>query len=185
VVGPDLAITKTPDRTVADAGDIVTYTVVATAHDFGFTGPAFDVLLRDALPSGLVLVADSARLLSAPAGTPPITEDGNEVRLSIPELKPGETIRFSYQARLADTVGAGTVLTNTVALKADSFPGTPPPCPAEFQDPSAHSTSMQRPKCGWPRWASRRRLPRQIPASPRPRAPASIRPSSTSPSARS
>ncbi|MCZ8150019.1 MAG: hypothetical protein O9325_19465, partial [Roseomonas sp.] len=136
VVGPDLAITKTPDRTVADAGDIVTYTVVATARDVDFTAPAFDVLLRDALPSGLFLVAGSATLLSAPAGTPPIiTEDGNEVRLSIPELKPGETIRFTYQARLADTVGAGEVLTNTVALKADSFPGTPPLLPGGIPGP--------------------------------------------------
>jgi fimbrial isopeptide formation D2 family protein/uncharacterized repeat protein (TIGR01451 family) len=130
-VAPVVTITKTPSVSIADAGDVVTFTVVV-AQAGSASAPLYDLDVSDILPSGYALVAGSA---SATRGT--VSEpSANGVRLQLagaallPTDDPAtvgvdETrITLTYQASLLDAVRPGQVLTNTAAYTGASAPST-------------------------------------------------------------
>ena len=127
VVLPSFAPSKTADVEVVQGGDIVTYTVGLTSALSNFAGPAFDIVITDdLLPGALTLIAGSITLVTTPAGGASFTETGGVITVTAPVLLPGETIRFTYQARVEPTVGGGTQLPNTADFRGDSHPGIPP-----------------------------------------------------------
>ena len=103
----------------ADAGSVLGFTVTL-ARDPAATAPAFDVVLRDALPASLELDR-----LSVSASSAAVAVIGNEVVLSVPVwgLADPETITLSYRARVADRVRDGEAITNTVRGGYTSLPG--------------------------------------------------------------
>ncbi len=127
VVEPAFAATKTANAEVVQGGDIVTYTVTLAPRTSNFAGPAFDVVLTDdLLPGALTLIAGSIRPVTTPTGGATFSDAGGVVRVTLPVLLAGETLSFTYQARVADTVVAGAVLPNTVDVAGDSHPGNVP-----------------------------------------------------------
>ncbi|MCA3151474.1 MAG: isopeptide-forming domain-containing fimbrial protein [Rhodocyclaceae bacterium] len=129
IVEPIFDRTKAANVSIVERDDEVIYTVTMTnraASATSFSAPAFDMTIEDALlPPQLTLKAGSAFLLQGPAGAS-LTEVGGKVTVTSLEMLPGETIKFQYTAKVAADVVAGTNLVNTVTLKGDSYPGTPP-----------------------------------------------------------
>lgn len=118
VVGPDLVLAKTVDRTVVDAGDRVGFTVTVRQAP-GATAAAYDVVLTDALPAGFVL--DPASLVAS-AGT--VTAVGNTVTLRLDAFAlAAAPLTLSYQAIVADAVRDAELITNTARLVWDSAAG--------------------------------------------------------------
>ena len=126
VVDPDLAVTKTADSLLFDAGDTVTYTVVL-GHTARSTSAAFNTNLADLLPDGLRLVAGSVTV-SDPAAT---VTAGNRpsdssVGVFVPVLTLGSTVTVTYKAtvtgRPATTVLPGDSVRNTADAEGSSSP---------------------------------------------------------------
>uniref|UniRef100_UPI0038B9A8B6 DUF11 domain-containing protein n=1 Tax=Chloroflexus aggregans TaxID=152260 RepID=UPI0038B9A8B6 len=85
---PDLVLTKSVVPSVAQVGDAVVYTL--TLSNSGGV-PAFDVMVEDPLPPFL-------RLIEASASTGTVQTVGNQVRVTIPTLAPGETVTITIRA---------------------------------------------------------------------------------------
>lgn len=100
-VMPALFVTKQADRSTAELGDSIKYTV--QLHNRG-TADAPALAVEDTLPLGFKYIAGTAKLsrdgaepqtLEDPAGAP-----GPELRFALPgSLPPGETLSLSYRAR--------------------------------------------------------------------------------------
>ena len=128
VVEPHLAITKTVDKPVADAGDLLTYTITLTNKALGFDAPAFDIAVNDLLGQvgpNAQYVAGSARVT---AGSAAITSGNGagdaSLVLSTAQLDPGQSITVTLQARMTDTAISGQSILNTATATASSLPGT-------------------------------------------------------------
>jgi large repetitive protein len=130
IVEPIFDRTKAANVSIVERDDEVIYTVTMTnraASATSFSAPAFDMTIEDALlPPQLTLKAGSASLLQQPFAGASLTAVGGKVTVTSSVLLPGETIKFQYTAKVASDVVAGTNLVNTVTLKGDSYPGTPP-----------------------------------------------------------
>lgn len=129
VIEPKLKVTKTPSRTEAQAGDVVTYTIVV-AHNADSRADAHNVDLSDVIPAGLTYVPGS---LSNSAGVAPTTltppgsggNPGNTFTATFLSLPLGQTSTFTYQVKLDADVIAGAAFVNTVTEKWTSLPGSP------------------------------------------------------------
>lgn len=103
------------DRCAVTAGDRVTYTIrVRNTGD----GPAFDVVVSDLVPAGLVDVTMAA-------GNPGSVTDGwtladPDVRFSVPRIDPGEEITLVYSATI-DPAITGSVELSTDAEIVEAF----------------------------------------------------------------
>lgn len=97
-VAPALAIVKTGDRTQAEVGDSVRYTVTVRRTDGGgATLPALEVI--DTLPAGFRYIDGTAQVngvaVADPAGKP-----GPVLRFALGAMAPGSTLTLSYRVRL-------------------------------------------------------------------------------------
>lgn len=118
VVAPVLTVDKIASVGSGDGGDLVTYTVKIN-HAAGSTGPAYNLVLADDLPDGVVYVAGSA---ATNLGS--VSELNGIITLTLPaafRAADGE-ITLTYQVRLADAVTHGQVITNTAGLDYTSAP---------------------------------------------------------------
>jgi uncharacterized repeat protein (TIGR01451 family)/fimbrial isopeptide formation D2 family protein len=125
---PRLAIEKLADRSEADGGDVLTYTVRLRALDGSFAAPAYDLTLSDLLEDpNLVLIPGSVTT----AGVAATILEGNApgdavIRIGIDRLLIGETLTLTYQARVEDAVVAGSTADNTARFVGDTHPGLRP-----------------------------------------------------------
>ncbi|MFV9507596.1 MAG: beta strand repeat-containing protein, partial [Oscillochloridaceae bacterium umkhey_bin13] len=127
VLEPSLTISKLltePIPALADAGDVVTYTVtIANASGPNVT-TAFDLLLDDTLPVSVTLNAGSlATSGSAGASGLVPSVDGATARLNLSALEPGATATLTYSVTLRDVVTPGELITNTARVRYTSLPG--------------------------------------------------------------
>lgn len=91
VVPRDLSIVKTGDKSIAKAGDTITYTIVVSNNATG--GGAGNIVIEDPIPEGLLYVSASD------AGT----FDGSKVIWKIPLLKATESKTFTLVCKVPDT----------------------------------------------------------------------------------
>ncbi len=136
ILEPDISVEKTivrPDNTT-DAGDVVTYTLTLS-HTGGSNADGFNLDLTDLLPDGMELIGGSASIDTGspvfgldPLELSDVTLDtaNNQVLVSGFDLGLNQTVSISYQARVADDVVAGQVLTNQVDLDYRSLPDEDP-----------------------------------------------------------
>ncbi len=122
---PVVTIAVTPDGLAADAGDVVTFTVVV-ANTGGQS--AFDVALDNfAMPPGLVYVPGS---WTQTAGTPFTLDPAFDANIgagaapSANALAPGQTATFTFQATVPLLVSAGDAPAVTGTVRYSSLPGT-------------------------------------------------------------
>lgn len=128
IVAPDLTIDKSANRVLAGPGEVTTYTVtVANVGD----GPAYDVVLSDAIPAPLFGAGDTfdVQLDGAPLaagsdysiGAIGPTDVG--LTLNIP-ISVGSTLTVTYANTLAGGTPAGSALTDTATVESySSLPG--------------------------------------------------------------
>ena len=126
VVEPRLQITKAASDTTPDAGQTISYTLTIS-HTGSSTGIAYDVLLRDALPSGIT--ADTASILinGVAVGASPLVDSnsstGSLLALKFRQLALGDTITVTYSATVStNPATAGTTLENNARIFWDTDP---------------------------------------------------------------
>lgn len=117
IVEPILQVTKSADRSVADAGDTVTYTL-RVEHQGVSAADGFDLILSDTLPPELNAVANSAAVgadcPAAPDNGP--TLSGNTLSADWTTLAVGDYCDIEYQAVVDVTAITGDTLTNETLL---------------------------------------------------------------------
>ena len=111
----DLIVNKSADRTLADVGDFINYTV--TVENRG-RGPA-NVILNDTLPIGFRYVPGTSRTLLESIDDPEISDRSTLLTFPMGILQPGETISLDYAleigpgAPLGDAVNEAVVRDNS------------------------------------------------------------------------
>lgn len=132
ITEPGPEITKTANRTTADGGDVVGYTLRVTNPVIGgVTAPVFDLNVRDIFNDpDLSLVAGTVVLGGTAAGRAAVLlgngAGDQSIRIFIAALNPGETLTIAYQGRISDTVESGRAVLNTAIAQGDSAPGDVP-----------------------------------------------------------
>ena len=122
VVLPVLAVSVTPDRSTAQAGDTVTYTVVvANSSTNGSAVNAYDVALSDLIPAGLTYVAGS--LLATGTAPGSTTASGNSLSASYSTLALGASGTLTFQATVDSTTGPYQTLTDSATATDSTLPG--------------------------------------------------------------
>lgn len=129
LIEPTLTIDKSVDWDApADAGDVVTYTVIVR-HAPTSTIPAFNTLLTDTAPAGLtnINVITSAIVVTATGVSTPLVPF-TDTHLQVPAnpsgvtLLPGEELRLVYTAEIADDAMPRTIYTNTAGVVWATLP---------------------------------------------------------------
>ncbi|RJP53207.1 MAG: sortase [Anaerolineaceae bacterium] len=126
IVEPDFELEKTADQTVVLPGGIVTFTLTFR-HTNLSNVDAFDVVLKDILPTGLTYVDGSLRIVSGPAGgvaddsaAPTLTTSWPTFPLLTGAARTEAVVEF--QAKLGNLL-PGQKVTNTASLAWTSLPG--------------------------------------------------------------
>lgn len=123
IVEPNLIISKQaqPARNPVGAGDTVTYTLRVTNTG---TSPAFDVVITDALPSGLTFIATQGFTVTNSATLTDANIAGS-VALSygVSQMDVNAVATITFTARVSDNIAAGIRLTNTAQSFYSSLAG--------------------------------------------------------------
>ncbi|MDR7134989.1 putative repeat protein (TIGR01451 family)/fimbrial isopeptide formation D2 family protein [Lysobacter niastensis] len=135
IVEPAVAVAKTGDKTGANGGDIVRYTVTVTAAGDANASDAFDLRLVDTLASGLTYVGNpTVTGIGNSIGAPLITGDGsagNPYVLSWStaagnaaiNVAKAASVQVSYDVRVNNGVAALTTLANSVLVEWSGIAG--------------------------------------------------------------
>lgn len=129
LVEPALAIDKSVNRTSADAGDVVTYTVKVSNGNGTYAASALDLSLTDlpaSLPPNATFLSGSVTTTGTAAAAAIVTGNGQAdtgLRIDLLRLDPGETLTVTYQAAVAADIIAGTTVSGNAAAVATSLPG--------------------------------------------------------------
>ncbi|MGQ9718135.1 MAG: isopeptide-forming domain-containing fimbrial protein, partial [Anaerolineae bacterium] len=111
------------------AGDIVTYTILL--ENTG-TWPAYDLVVTDALPSGLSFVATVGFTVTDPTTA---TLGGGYPAWTVSQLNVSGSVFITFTAQVAPDIGAGLTLTNAAWGRYDGQPG-PNPDQREYPIPT-------------------------------------------------
>src|SRR5690606_26884024 len=99
---PTLTVVKDVDRTSADAGDVITFTITVTSQSGTNFNAAYDVVLEDVLPVGLTYVTGSFSNTSGlvPTIAPAYNIGTRTFSAGWSTFQPGQTSVFTFQATL-------------------------------------------------------------------------------------
>ncbi|NBC22835.1 MAG: isopeptide-forming domain-containing fimbrial protein, partial [Gammaproteobacteria bacterium] len=133
IVEPLPAVTKTASPTSASGGDIVTFTVVASAVDEGIRTRLWDAVVTDTLPARYLSPTLTSAVLSR--GNVDVSTCGGFAGQALTltmdclaaeerYLAPGETITLTYTATLDPNIAFEEVVTNTAQVRGTSLPGS-------------------------------------------------------------
>ena len=125
VIEPKLKVDKTVDKTTAQAGDTVTFTIMVS-HTGQSQTDAYDVDLSDVIPAGLTYVAGSLRNTAGVAPTTLTPPSGGGTFTAVyAKLAKGQTSTLTFQATLDANVISGKSLVNTATETWTSLSGNP------------------------------------------------------------
>ncbi|MFC0384411.1 SdrD B-like domain-containing protein [Muricoccus vinaceus] len=130
LVEPALSITKSINKTTADAGDLLTYTVKVANGNGTYGAAAFDLTLTDllaTLPPNAAFRPGTVTVAGAAAGATVVTGNGNAdtgLRVDLSRLDPGETLTVTFQAAVDTHIAAGTVVSGSASVTGTTLPGT-------------------------------------------------------------
>jgi len=118
VVAPSLALDKSVVSGTYAPGQTVPYTVTVTNSG---TGPAYNLVFDDTLPTGLSYVSGSGSYTLAGTTTAINSPD----LFTLPSLQPGQTAVITYQAQVGTNAPGSSTLVNVIALTSGttSTPG--------------------------------------------------------------
>ena len=114
----ELVVTKTADRSTADIGDYINYTV--TIQNAGLsTAP---VRLFDTLPIGFRYVPGTSRTEAVSSDDPMISDDSTLLTFDMNTLAPGETITLDYALLVGPAAHMGDAVNEAVVRDATFSP---------------------------------------------------------------
>ncbi|MFY7864624.1 DUF5979 domain-containing protein, partial [Roseateles sp.] len=119
-VAPQLFVSKTVDRNIAELGDSVRYTVIVKRADAG-RDPLPGVRLNDRLPAGFVYIPGTAQLDGRPLAEPRLLGAG-QLQFELGSLLPKAQVRLNYRVRLGVGSLQGTGINKAQAC-VGSLPG--------------------------------------------------------------
>ncbi|MCU0511413.1 MAG: PKD domain-containing protein, partial [Anaerolineae bacterium] len=121
VVEPTLRVLKTASPATGDAGDTITFTLVVNHTLPPSNATAFDIVLTDVIPAGMVYVAGT---LQHTAGIAPATlvQAAGTITATWDGLTTAQSSTLTFQVRLLETVQPGDTITNTASITYDSLP---------------------------------------------------------------
>ncbi|MGN4558376.1 DUF7507 domain-containing protein [Bacillus cereus group sp. MYBK5-2] len=93
---------KTVDKTAADIGDIITYSI--TFNNDG-TIPATNVIFTDSIPAGTTFIPNSVVL-----NNNPVPNSNPALGITVGTLNPGETKTLSFQVRVTQIPAGSTII---------------------------------------------------------------------------
>ncbi len=129
IVEPVLQVAKTVVTAPnADAGDVVTYTIVLKHDAANSVGMAYEVILTDTLPANLTNYAISS-VTGANVTAPSAAITAGVLRMPATgsfDLPNNGTVTVVMTARILDSVQPGTVINNSTNATWSTLPGTPP-----------------------------------------------------------
>jgi uncharacterized repeat protein (TIGR01451 family) len=122
VVEPRITMSKTASPTAGDAGDTISYSIVATSGG-GNSSNAFEVQILDTLPADLINVSVDS-ITPAGCAVPGIVDNslGNVVDIDVAMMEPGCSVTVAISAELAAGVAPGAQVNNTVQALWSSLP---------------------------------------------------------------
>ncbi len=128
VVEPKLVITKAVDDTTPDINQTLHYTLTLTNPAVANAADAFNIFVRDAIPSGVTLDPSSILINGVSILTSPLVEDGTGnstgslLNLKLTTLGVGQTITITYAATVNNTLAnVGTTQDNNARIYWDSL----------------------------------------------------------------
>ncbi len=122
IIEPALSIDKSVSTANANAGDVITYTLVVT-HDGVSNAPAYDVVIEDLLSDPALNLQAGTISVTGVSGGFNLTGGAGQVRVEIPVLLEGETATVEFDVVIGNNAVIGTDLPNTATLDYDSASG--------------------------------------------------------------
>lgn len=116
-------IDKTGSITSGDAGDLITYTVSFDVASGNNQSDAFNVRLRDTLPSDMTLGSISSVTIDGVGATFTNNTAGNTIDILLDRVNRGQSVEVVYTATIDITVSPEDVLANTANVTWSSLPG--------------------------------------------------------------
>ncbi|WP_299288803.1 isopeptide-forming domain-containing fimbrial protein [uncultured Tateyamaria sp.] len=123
VVEPQIDIQKTVSDPDPMIGDTITYTVVLS-NDAAATGPAFNLVITDALPNDLSIVGNP-RLSDPTLGNVLSSSGANTLVVSAPVLLPGQTLTVEYDVFVGFVTPVLQDIQNTASVLGSTTPFGP------------------------------------------------------------
>ncbi len=125
VIEPVLTLSKTASPANADAGDTITYTLVVANGNAVDDTTAYDVDLRDTIPSGLNYVANSFQTVTGSCNVVPtsVSDTGGTLTAHWDAFPSNKSCTFTYQVTVDYSVAPGQTETNTAHLTWTSLSG--------------------------------------------------------------
>jgi LPXTG-site transpeptidase (sortase) family protein len=125
IVEPNLSILKTSNNPVANAGDLISFDITIR-HTADSNAPAYDVIMHDVIPAGLVYSPSTNpnhRLESISGPAPTDSFVGGEVQAYWSVINPGEVAVVRLWVSIDPSVPPGTSISNEASVEWSSLPG--------------------------------------------------------------
>lgn len=120
---PALTLSKTASPLSLNPGETLTYTLTITAGSNANQSAAFDVLLTDAIPTGLTYVSNSARHVAGVAPTTIVDSGAPTITFGYDTLQPGESSTVELRATVGFNTTPGASIGNQADVTWSSLPG--------------------------------------------------------------
>ncbi len=127
IVEPEMSIDKTGPLALDPGGPAGDFTIIATNDGVpGAEGPAYDIVISDALPAGMTLdtgslvFTDGNGNLLVPTS---VTSNASSFSATFDVLLPGDSVQINYQASLDAGASPLSVFENSATAEYDSAPG--------------------------------------------------------------
>jgi len=123
IAEPDVVVAKSAFPKAGDAGDVIAFTINATASTGGNRSTAYEARIVDSLPAGLAGLSNLA--ITPTGGCSGITDNtiGDTLDISVAEMPPGCQLQIDFDATLQNTVAPGSTLVNSASADWTSLPG--------------------------------------------------------------
>lgn len=142
---PELTITKTADKTTADAADVVTYTLTVE-HAATSTQDAYDLEITDLVSglTGISLTSLTSAVISggATSGVISTSTVGGDLTVESTVLEQGRTLTIIFTGTVDNDVQSGIDIENTSNLRWDNVSGAGG---VEETDDDDHTVSIDSP----------------------------------------
>jgi large repetitive protein len=125
VIEPSMSITKSVDHTTVEPGQTFHYTIDATNSSAATASAAYNAVVTDTVPGGVVVTPASITNGGTLTEADPTTGAGGTITWDLPgPIDPGATVTLGYDATLAPSAGLTTAAQTNQAVVSgyDSLP---------------------------------------------------------------
>jgi len=125
VHGPHLGLEKSVSPLSVMGGETVGFTLLVENSDESYGGPAFDLVVTDALNTYYTNLATVGWSIINDAGPSMLVTDNStaDVDIAIDRMDPGDSIEITFDADVVDSIPHGVSIPNVSSVAGTSLPG--------------------------------------------------------------